>query len=111
MEVVRPAAFGEAPTPRFTGGLSEAARSRLGSRIRNLAATRGVSQTALVKRTGLGRSTIEDLWWGRSNPTLNTVLAVVYVLRLGSIEELLGPLGTQLILGDMVDAEGEATAS
>ena len=68
MEVVRPAAFGEALTPRFTGGLSEAARNRLGSRIRDLAAMREVSQTALVTRTGLGRSTIEDLWWGRANP-------------------------------------------
>lgn len=87
--------------PRFSGGLTVAAKERLGSRVREVAASQRVNQTTLVTRTRLGKGTVEDLWWGRSNPRLSTILAVVHELNLRSIEELLGPLGTQLMIEDM----------
>ena len=92
--------------PRFSGGLSDAAKERLGSRVREVATGMRVSQTTLVARTGLGKGTVEELWWGRSNPRLSTLLAVVHELHLRSIEELLGPLGTQLMIDDMRQQPG-----
>jgi len=86
---------------RYTGGLPLQARERLGARIRELAGKR-INQTELVFRTGLGKGTIGDLWWGRANPTLGTLLLVARELNVRSIEELFGPIGTQTMLKDMM---------
>jgi hypothetical protein len=39
-----------------------------------------------------------DVWAARSDPTLSTMLALTEALGLRSIEELLGPLGTETML-------------
>ena len=72
----------------------------LGERIRELAAGR-ITQSELVSRTGLGKGTVSELWWGKSNPTLGTLLTVAGELGVGSVEELLAPFGTQLMLKEM----------
>lgn len=54
---------------------------------------------ALADSAGLGRGTIADILSGSSDPTLSTMLALVRALELGSIEELLSPLGTSVVIG------------
>jgi len=89
---------------RNTGALPAVIRARLGERVRELAAGK-LTQTELVARTGLGKGTIGDLWWGKSNPTLSTLLTVARVLGVSSIEELLAPFGTQIVSKEMDSIE------
>ncbi len=55
----------------------------------------------LAKSAGLGTGTVSDILSGTSDPSLSTLLALVRALELGSIEELLAPLGTTVVLGDV----------
>ena len=66
-------------------------------RIQTLSANR-FSRRSLAAKIGLGIGTVMDVWAGRTDPTLSTMLALVEALELRSIEELLGPLGTQSML-------------
>ena len=82
---------------RPTARLSVAARQALGTQLRALSQGR-ISRRAVAAATGLGIGTVMDLWAGRSDPELSTLLALVEVLGVRSIDELLGPLGTQVLL-------------
>ncbi len=53
----------------------------------------------LADAAGLGRGTVADIVSGTSDPTLSTMLALVKALGLASIEELLSPLGTSVVIG------------
>lgn len=94
-------------TSRYSGNLTESAKERLGARVRALAERQGFNQSRLVAATGLGKGTIEDLWKGRANPTLSTLLAVASELRVGSIEELLGTTATQVAIADQRVTTGD----
>lgn len=62
--------------------------------------TRGLTSIrALADAAGLGRGTVADILAGTSDPSLSTMLALVSALGLGSIEELLSPLGTSVVIG------------
>jgi DNA-binding phage protein len=70
------------------------------ARTRELMDARGLgSIRKLATAAGLGNGTISDILSGSSDPTLSTMLALVRALGLGSIEELLSPLGTSLVIG------------
>ena len=76
------------------------ARSLVAHRTRDLMDLRGLGTVrALADAAGLGRGTVADILSGTSDPTLSTMLALVRALGLGSIEELLSPLGTSLVVG------------
>jgi hypothetical protein len=95
-----------------TRRLSDAGKVALGDRVREAAAERGVhSQRALIRAASVGNTSIEKLWHGNADPTLSTLLAIVAGLHLGSIEELLAPLGTKVMLEHLTDPTLEETAS
>ena len=69
-------------------------------RTRELMDARGLGTIrTLADAAGLGRGTVSDILAGTSDPTLSTMLALVRALELGSIEELLSPLGTSVVIG------------
>lgn len=77
------------------------ARELVAARTRELMSARGfTSIRTLARASGLGKGTIADILSGSSDPSLSTMLALVRALELGSIEELLAPLGTAVVLGD-----------
>jgi transcriptional regulator with XRE-family HTH domain len=63
----------------------------------------------LADAAGLGRGTIADILAGSSDPTLSTMLALVRAFGLGSIEELLNPLGTSVVLGTPYERSHQAS--
>jgi hypothetical protein len=76
------------------------ARSLLASRTRELMEARGVNSIrTLATSAGLGTGTVADILSGTSDPRLSTMLGLVRALGLGSIEELLSPLGTSVVIG------------
>lgn len=94
------------PTARNTARLSDGAKAALAERVRELSAGR-YSRRGLAAATGLGIGTVMDLWAGRSDPTLGTLLALAEALELRSVEELLGPLGTQAMLEHQRRSRGQ----
>ena len=48
-------------------------------------------------RSGVGIGTIREILGGRSDPTLGVMLGLVKGLELHSVEELIAPLGSQLL--------------
>ena len=75
----------------------------LGDRLRALRAAQGWSIDEAATRAGLSRNTLSNL--ERSsfpNPTLSTLLALMEVYELRSIEELLGAVPSRLLLTDWV---------
>jgi transcriptional regulator with XRE-family HTH domain len=97
------------PTARFSARLSKGARDCLAARVRELSAGQH-SQRGLAAATGLGIGTVRDIWSGSSDPTLSTLLALTEALGVHSIEELLGPIGTQRLLELQRDAVVSRTA-
>lgn len=86
------------------------ARSLVAARTRALMTSRGLSTIrALADAAGLGHGTVADILAGTSDPTLSTMLALVRALGLGSIEELLSPLGTSVVIGTPHERSTRAT--
>lgn len=85
-------------TARHSARLSAAARAALAEQLHDLCDDQ-FSRRRLADATGLGIGTIRTLWKGESDPTLGTLLALVEGLGLRSVEELLGPLGTETMIG------------
>lgn len=83
------------PAARSDARLTVDARDALGLRVRQLCDGR-FSQRGLATTSGVPISTVRQLWCGRTDPQLSTLLAIVGALGLRSIEELLAPLGTQV---------------
>lgn len=82
--------------------LSARQRARLAARIAELRALSDMSARGLAEAAGLGQSTVNKLLGGQGNPTLGTLLRLVSVFELSSIEELLGATATEAFadLGD-----------
>lgn len=95
---------------RSTARLSDAARQAVGTRARGLCEGR-YTQRGLATKTGLGIGTVRELLAGSSDPTLGTLLAVAKALELGSIEQLLGPSGTETLLALQEQAENNAAVA
>lgn len=85
-------------SPRATAReLSQESKEALSTRLRLLCGD-SISQRALADRSGVSYGAVGDLWHARSDPTLSTLLRIVDALGLSSIEELLAPIGTQVLL-------------
>ena len=82
---------------RNSARLDPAVRTAVAERVKQLSDGR-YTRRALASKTGLGIGTVMDLFAGRSDPSLSTMLALVEALELRSIEELLGPLTTESML-------------
>ena len=72
-------------------------RAIFGERLAQLLAASPLgSQSELARRSGLAESQISALLRGtRNDPSLSTLLALKKGLRLGSVEELLGPMPSE----------------
>jgi hypothetical protein len=83
---------------RVSGRLSPEGADLVLARLRGLHEASGVSANKLADRCLLPRSTLKDVLSGKTEKlTLPVMLHLVHGLRLGSIEELIAPLGsTQL---------------
>ncbi|MEU6443833.1 helix-turn-helix domain-containing protein [Streptomyces sp. NPDC047046] len=86
-----------------------------GAHVRELRETRGLSLSALARRSGLGKATLSGLEAGTRNPTLETLYAVTTALGV-PLTAVLGPR-TARASGAAVDAllldryEDEATVT
>lgn len=68
-----------------------------GARLSRLRKAAGMSARDLGSRTGISHSYLSRLERERSaNPTLDTMLALQRAFGLGSLDELLGPMPSQL---------------
>jgi DNA-binding phage protein len=83
-----------------------AAQARLAMHERGFTSIR-----ALADASGLGTGTVADILRGKSDPRLSTMLALVRALELASIEELLSPLGTTLLLGSLSKRVGKSESN
>lgn len=81
-------------------------RRAVAERLAVLLAERPRSARQLSEEAGLGQSTIGRLIRGESDPTLSEMIALAVVFELGSVEELLAPLGTRVLLSNAAGAEG-----
>jgi transcriptional regulator with XRE-family HTH domain len=95
---------------RRAARLDASVRAAMARRIQALSAGR-FSRRSLAAETGLGIGTVMNLWAGRTDPALSTMLALVDALGLRSIDELLGPLGTQTMLELQQQASADGTRS
>lgn len=78
------------------------AAAEAGARVRELREARGLSLSALARRSGLGKATLSGLEAGTRNPTLETLYAVATALGV-PLTAVLGPR-TATASGTAVDA-------
>jgi transcriptional regulator with XRE-family HTH domain len=69
-------------------GLAEALQRRVGARVRELRADRGLTQLRLAERSGISRPSVANLEAGRQNVSLRQLCALAFALEVG-VEELL----------------------
>jgi transcriptional regulator with XRE-family HTH domain len=69
-------------------GLTEAVQRRVGARVRELRADRGLTQLRLAERAGISRPSIANVEAGRQNVSLRQLCALAAALDVG-LEDLL----------------------
>jgi transcriptional regulator with XRE-family HTH domain len=75
----------------------------LGERLRALRASREWSIEAAAAKAGLSGNTLSNLErTALPNPTLSTLLALMEIYDLGSIDDLFGPAPSRLLLAEWV---------
>jgi transcriptional regulator with XRE-family HTH domain len=67
---------------------AEALQQRVGARIRELRADRGLTQLRLAERSGISRPSVANVEAGRQNVSLRQLCALALALDVG-VEELL----------------------
>lgn len=67
--------------------------ARVGQRLRELREERGLTLSALARRSGTGKATLSELEAGRRNPTLETLYALTTALGVPVSAVLAGPGG------------------
>jgi transcriptional regulator with XRE-family HTH domain len=72
--------------------LPDALRHHIGSRLLELREQRLLSQRALAARLGISQPALSKLEAGRSAPSLATLLRLLTVYDMDSVESLLGPM-------------------
>lgn len=73
-----------------------------------LLAERPRSLAQLSEEAGLGESTVGRITRGLTDPTLSEMVALAAIFNLSSIEELIAPSGTQLLLDHAASDQAEA---
>ena len=71
--------------------------ARLQERVRALAEREGLTVRGLADKAGLSIGAVRTVGRTDAGPTLGTLLALARALGLRSIDELLGPSGTNLL--------------
>ena len=71
--------------------------ARFSAHLRFLAVERNLSVRQIAVAANLSSGSIQRLLSGQQEPRLGTLLALVEVFRLGSIEQLLGVLPSELL--------------
>jgi DNA-binding phage protein len=84
-------------------------RQLIASRLKEIAGRRGA--IVLAQQCGLGVGTIQRLLDGKADPHLSTTLMLVRGLGLRSVDELLAPLGTTLVVGSLDEASHGSPAA
>lgn len=84
----------------YSARLREAATAAFVGRVAALLALRPRSIRQLSEESGVPLSTLRRIVDGVNEPTLSDMLALVAAFRLRSIEELIAPLGSHLVLED-----------
>lgn len=69
-------------------------------RLQALRSTRSASLKQLSEESGIPESVIGRISRGQEDPSLSEMLALVAVFGLRSIEELVSPLGSQILLAE-----------
>ena len=69
-------------------GLAEALQRRVGVRVRELRADRGLTQLRLAERSGISRPSVANVEAGRQNVSLRQLCALALALDVG-VDELL----------------------
>ncbi|WP_081973547.1 XRE family transcriptional regulator [Kitasatospora phosalacinea] len=69
-------------TAGVAGAASAGLSARIGLRLRELRASRGLSLSELARRSGVGKATLSGLESGTRNPTLETLYALTTALGL-----------------------------
>ncbi|MFE9428150.1 helix-turn-helix domain-containing protein [Kitasatospora sp. NPDC006697] len=77
---------------------------RVGARLRELRAARGLSLSELARRAGIGKGTLSELEAGRRNPTLETLYALTTSLEVPLSAVLDDPALRAELSGRAVDA-------
>jgi len=90
--------------------LQLAVRAAVSGRLTLLLAGRPRSLAQLSEEAGLGESTIGRITRGVTDPTLSEMVALAAVFNLSSIEELIAPSGTQLLLDEAASDPAGAQA-
>ncbi len=103
----RPRAIQVAPD---AARLRAAAGAAVAKRLAALLADQPRSLAQLSEEAGLGESTIGRIARGVNEPTLSEMLALTAVFNLVSVEELIAPSGTQLLMAAAMSNETEAQA-
>ncbi|MFF4344176.1 helix-turn-helix domain-containing protein [Kitasatospora sp. NPDC001540] len=80
-----------AGTARAADPTSAELSARIGLRLRELRASRGLSLSELARRSGVGKATLSGLEAGTRNPTLETLYALTTALGLPLSDVLPGP--------------------
>lgn len=73
---------------------------QVGRRLRELREERGLSLSALARRSGTGKATLSELEAGRRNPTLETLYALTTALGVSLSAALTDPRGPAGATGD-----------
>ncbi|MEC3998631.1 helix-turn-helix domain-containing protein [Actinacidiphila sp. DG2A-62] len=73
---------------------------RVGRRLRELREDRGLSLSALARRSGTGKATLSELEAGRRNPTLETLYALTTALGVSLSAALTDPRAAAGAAGD-----------
>jgi transcriptional regulator with XRE-family HTH domain len=89
---------------------SDRLRVHLGERLRLLRIQNGLTQEKAAGEAGITRNWLAELEKARfPNPTLNTLLRLMQVYRLGSVEELLGPTPSARLAAAWEEAEWDTS--
>jgi DNA-binding phage protein len=94
---------GQLEVARISARLSDEARALLAARLQALMNERGLSARRLAANARVHYSQVADVLARRGDPKLSVMLALVKELNLRSIEELVSPLGTGLLLAGPVE--------
>jgi transcriptional regulator with XRE-family HTH domain len=78
--------------------LREAAKAMVADRLADLLVESPRSLAQLSEEAGLGESTVGRIARGVVEPTLSEMVALAAVFGLASIEELVAPLGTTMLI-------------
>ena len=71
-------------------GLAKALQQRVGARVRELRADRGLTQLRLAERSGISRPSVANVEAGRQNVSLRQLCALAFALDVTVAELLAG---------------------